>query len=282
MFGFLNVDKPAGVTSHDVISRLRKVTGIKKIGHAGTLDPCATGVLPIAVGKATRLLDFLPTEKEYEALFRLGYVSKSYDCETELEHFSDKRPDATTVRTVLDSFKGEIFQKPPIYSAVKINGKKLYESAREGEHVEIPVRKIFVENVELTAFDGDTGVLKIKCSKGTYIRSIIHDAGQMLGCGAVMTGLRRTLSGGMLIKNAVPLEFFSSREVAEQNLISPVEPIKTELIELTPEMLKKVKNGNFVNVNSIDGKYFAVSNGSFIAFGEVLDGILKPRIVFCE
>lgn len=282
MFGFLNVDKPAGVTSHDVISRLRKVTGIKKIGHAGTLDPCATGVLPIAVSKATRLLDFLPTEKEYEASFRLGYVSKSYDCETELEHFSDKRPDEATIRTVLDSFKGEVFQKPPIYSAVKINGKKLYKSAREGEQVEIPVRKIFVENVELTKFDEDTGILKIKCSKGTYIRSIIHDAGQMLGCGAVMTGLRRTLSGGMLIKNAVPLEVFSSKEVVTQNLISPVELIKTELIVLSPEMLKKVKNGNFVQANSNDGKYFAVSNGEFIAFGELSGGIFKPQIVFCE
>ena len=147
MFGFLNIYKPSGITSHDVINRLRRILKIKKIGHGGTLDPLAEGVLPVAISHATRLIDFLPTEKEYLAKFKLGVVSKSYDSETEEEFFSDKNVSADEIRNVLENFKGEIKQKPPIYSAVKVGGKKLYELAREGETCDIQERTIFVNKI---------------------------------------------------------------------------------------------------------------------------------------
>ena len=157
MLGFLNIYKPKGITSHDVIHKLRKALKIKKIGHAGTLDPLAEGVLPVAISYATKLIDFLPEDKEYIADFKFGYTSLSYDAETELEKFSDKTVTLNDVENILPEFFGDIKQRPPIYSAIKVGGQKLYELARNGvSDVEVPERTINVSKIEPVNFDENT------------------------------------------------------------------------------------------------------------------------------
>lgn len=153
MFGFLNVYKPVGMTSHDVVSKLRKLTNIKQIGHTGTLDPFAEGVLPVCIGKATRLIEFLEDDKEYLATVQFGVSTTTYDREGEVIYTSDKKLVSEDVKNALKAFEGEISQLPPIYSAIKVKGKKLYEYARSGQEVEIKPRKVTIENIELKSFD---------------------------------------------------------------------------------------------------------------------------------
>lgn len=284
MFGFLNVNKPVGITSHDVISRLRRVLKIKQIGHAGTLDPMASGVLPIAVSGATKLLDYLPTEKEYVADFKLGYISPSYDTEVELEKYSDKVCTCEDIVNILPCFSGEIRQKPPIYSAVKVGGKKLYEIARAGETAEIPERTIFVSKIELLNFDelNQSGKILINCSKGTYIRSIIHDIGQKLGSGAVMSGLVRVLSGGMNLVNSMFLTDDITVQDIENNLISPEKIIPFEKIEITNSEYQRVKNGNSIIKDVCDGYKYIFYKSEIIAFAESSEKIVKIKKVFLQ
>lgn len=282
MFGFLNVNKPVGMTSHDVISRLRRVLKVKQIGHAGTLDPMASGVLPIAVSGATKLLDYLPTEKEYVAEFRLGYVSASYDTELELERFSDKICRRDDLENVLLDFQGEVRQKPPIYSAIKIGGKKLYEIARVGETADIPERTIYVYKIELLNFDevNQTGKILVNCSKGTYIRSIIHDIGQKLGTGAVMSGLERVLSGGMTVVNSMSLTDDITVQDVENNLISPEKIIPFEKIEITDAEYQRVKNGNSITRNVENGFKYIFYKSEIVAFAESCEKVVKIKKVF--
>lgn len=282
MFGFLNVNKPVGITSHDVISRLRRILKIKQIGHAGTLDPMASGVLPIAISGATKLLDYLPQEKEYVADFKLGYISVSYDTETELKKNSEKKIVKEEIINILQFFQGEIRQKPPIYSAIKVKGKKLYEIARAGETAEIPERTIFVSKIEILNFDeaSQTGKILINCSKGTYIRSIIHDIGQKLETGAVMTGLERVLSGGMNIGNSMSLTENITVQDVENNLISPEKIIPFDKIEITDTEYQKVKNGNSIIKNVNDGFKYILYNSEIIAFAESCENVVKIKKVF--
>lgn len=283
MFGFLNVYKPQGITSHDVISRLRKVLHIKKIGHAGTLDPLAEGVLPVAILGATRLIDFLPNEKEYQAKFRFGVISKSYDTETELEFYSDKKISKEEIETELKNFEGSIRQKPPIYSAVKIGGKKLYEIAREGETSEIPERTITVNKILLEDFDFENqiGTLKINCTKGTYIRSIINDLGQNLNVGGVMTKLIRTKSGGMTEENSTKLnDLIENPQLIEKKLISPENILQFECYNLNEKELEKVKNGNPIYAQCKSKNIFVKYNNIIIAYGEKSGNQIKIKKVF--
>jgi len=284
VFGFLNVYKPYGMTSHDVINRLRRCLKIKKIGHGGTLDPLAEGVLPIAIGGATRLIDFLPAEKEYSADFKLGVTSKSYDTETELEHFSDKRVSESDVKKELKNFEGEIKQKPPIYSAVKVGGQKLYELARNGECAEIPERTITVEKILLTEFDeiNQTGKLLINCSKGTYIRSIINDMGQNLGTCAVMSGLVRTKSGGMTAEKAVRLEDILNDEKPERYIFPVSDILDFQELEISEKQFERVRNGNEITSNAENGNVFIKYNGEITALGEAENNTVKIRKVFIQ
>ena len=190
MFGFINVNKPSGMTSHDVVSFLRRNLKIKKIGHTGTLDPMANGVLPIAVGDATRLIQYLADDKEYVATVKFGVSTDTYDKEGEIISTSDKVVELSELENALNQFRGEILQKPPIYSALKKNGKKLYEYAREGMEVEIKARKVTIEKLDLLSLENNIAQLRVKCSKGTYIRSIAHDLGEVLSCGAHLIGIR--------------------------------------------------------------------------------------------
>lgn len=285
MLGFLNIYKPKGITSHDVIHKLRKALKIKKIGHAGTLDPLAEGVLPVAISYATKLIDFLPEDKEYIADFKFGYTSLSYDAETELEKFSDKTATLDDVENILPEFFGDIKQRPPIYSAIKVGGQKLYELARNGvSDVEVPERTINVSKIEPVNFDENTqtGKILIACSKGTYIRSIINDIGQRLGVGAVMTSLIRSKSGGMSVENSVNVNDITDVDVAQKYLINLDKVFNFASVEIDDVELERVKNGNSIRRNISDGFAFIVYNSEIIAFAEILSSKVKIKKVFLQ
>ena len=285
MLGFLNIYKPKGITSHDVIHKLRKALKIKKIGHAGTLDPLAEGVLPVAISYATKLIDFLPEDKEYIADFKFGYTSLSYDAETELEKFSDKTVTLNDVENILPEFFGDIKQRPPIYSAIKVGGQKLYELARNRvSDVEVPERTINVSKIEPVNFDENTqtGKILIACSKGTYIRSIINDIGQRLGVGAVMTSLIRSKSGGMSVENSVNVNDITDVDVAQKYLINLDKVFNFASVEIDDVELERVKNGNSIRRNISDGFAFIVYNSEIIAFAEISSSKVKIKKVFLQ
>ena len=244
MFGFINVNKPSGMTSHDVVSVLRKLLNIKKIGHTGTLDPMANGVLPIAVGDATRLIEYLSDDKEYIATVKFGESTDTYDKEGNITFQSDKIVEKNELEDALCQFRGEIFQKPPIYSALKKNGKKLYEYAREGKDVEIEARKVVIEKLELISFENNIAELKIKCSKGTYIRSIANDLGEVLSCGAHLIGLTRTIAGDFLIENSVTIDDIKISENKLKFIENPLNYFShVNKLEVNDSEVLKIKNG---------------------------------------
>lgn len=241
LFGFLNIYKPVGMTSHDVVSVLRRVTKIKQIGHTGTLDPFAEGVLPICIGKATRLIEYLQDDKEYLATVQFGAATNTFDLDGEKVFTSDKKVSRDDIKEGLKSFEGEIFQLPPIFSAIKVKGKKLYEYARKGEEVEIQPRKVVIENIELKIFDEELQQAQIllKCSKGTYIRSIANDLGKNLGCGGYLIKLIRTQAGKFRIENSVQLDGID----VESNLINPLDILNLPKIAVDNDDLARIKNG---------------------------------------
>lgn len=241
LFGFLNIYKPVGMTSHDVVSVLRRVTKIKQIGHTGTLDPFAEGVLPICIGKATRLIEYLQDDKEYLATVQFGATTNTFDLDGEKVFTSDKKVSRDDIKEGLKSFEGEILQLPPIFSAIKVKGKKLYEYARKGEEVEIQPRKVVIENIELKNFDEELQQAQIllKCSKGTYIRSIANDLGKNLGCGGYLIKLIRTQAGKFRVENSVQLD----RIDVESNLINPLDILNLPKIAVDNDDLARIKNG---------------------------------------
>lgn len=241
LFGFLNIYKPVGMTSHDVVSVLRRVTKIKQIGHTGTLDPFAEGVLPICIGKATRLIEYLQDDKEYLATVQFGAVTNTFDLDGEKVFTSDKKVSRDDIKEGLKSFEGEILQLPPIFSAIKVKGKKLYEYARKGEEVEIQPRKVVIENIELKNFDEELQQAQIllKCSKGTYIRSIANDLGKNLGCGGYLIKLIRTQAGKFRVENSVQLDGID----VESNLINPLDILNLPKIAVDNDDLARIKNG---------------------------------------
>lgn len=241
LFGFLNIYKPVGMTSHDVVSVLRRVTKIKQIGHTGTLDPFAEGVLPICIGKATRLIEYLQDDKEYLATVQFGAATNTFDLDGEKVFTSDKKVSRDDIKEGLKSFEGEISQLPPIFSAIKVKGKKLYEYARKGEEVEIQPRKVVIENIELKNFDEELQQAQIllKCSKGTYIRSIANDLGKNLGCGGYLIKLIRTQAGKFRVENSVQLDGID----VESNLINPLGILNLPKIAVDNDDLARIKNG---------------------------------------
>lgn len=219
MNGILLIDKPEGFTSFDVIGKLRGILKMRRLGHAGTLDPMATGVLPVFAGYATKACGILPDDrKAYIADFQLGQSSDTQDSTgTILETRSFADVTETKIHAVLETMTGEIDQIPPMYSAVKVNGKRLYELAREGKSAERKSRRVRIDTLALTAFDAQTGAgtLEIQCGSGTYVRTILHDMGESLGCGAVMTSLRRTMSNGFGLEKCVTLD--EIQKLADEN-----------------------------------------------------------------
>lgn len=231
MDGIINVYKPQEMTSHDVVAIMRRTLGIKKIGHTGTLDPMATGVLPICVGRATKIIEYLDLDiKEYRCRVRFGMVTDTQDIWGQVLAEGDTREvTAEAVEEALMKFRGIVMQKPPMYSAVKVNGKKLYEYARAGREVEVKARPVFIEKIRLADFDEDSmeAEFDVRCGKGTYIRTICSELGEMLGCGAVMCALERRASGIFTADRAVDVKTLRAMEPGEiEKLMVPAyEPL---------------------------------------------------------
>ncbi len=203
------MNKPSGFTSFDVIAKLRGILKIKRLGHSGTLDPMATGVLPVFVGNATKACDILPdNSKSYRAEFKFGLSTDTQDITGKTVQQYDKKVSRENILEIIPDFKGDIFQTPPMYSAVQINGKRLYDLARQGVEIERPKREIHIDSIKLENFDEETqsGTLFIVCSKGTYIRTVINDIGDSLGCGGIMTSLVRTCTSGFTLDKCFNFE----------------------------------------------------------------------------
>lgn len=284
MFGFLNVYKPKGITSHDVVAKLRRVTKIKQIGHAGTLDPFAEGVLPICTGKATRLIEYLNDDKEYIATVQFGKTTSTYDIEGEVTAEFYVKVSWQDIQSALKSFEGEILQLPPIYSAIKVNGKKLYDYARAGKEVEIAPRKVFISKIELLEFDEEKQSAKIlvSCSKGTYIRSIAYDLGQKLNCGGFLTNLVRTKAGMFTIEDSIKLDELSNIDIVREKLINPVNMLDMPKLEITDKEYQKVIHGQTFENKSIQCNDFLILiyNDKISAAALAVDGKIKVKKVF--
>lgn len=249
------------MTSHDVVAHLRKILKIKQIGHTGTLDPFAEGVLPICIGKATRLIEYFADDKEYLATVQFGSSTSTFDIEGEKTFTSDKKVFENDIINELKNFEGEILQTPPIYSAIKVNGKKLYDYAREGKTVEIKPRKVFIENIELKTFDENIqqAQILIKCSKGTYIRSIADDLGKSLGCGGHLVKLIRTQAGNFRVENSKKLDEIN----ISSDLINPLEMINIPKIEVTKDDIDKIKHGIALDIKNMS-KNFTSDSENFV------------------
>lgn len=281
LFGVLNIYKPVGMTSHDVVAVLRKKTGIKQIGHTGTLDPFAQGVLPICIGKATRLIEYFNDDKEYLATVQFGASTTTYDIEGEKTSLYDKKITQKELLEVLKTFEGEIEQFPPIYSAIKVKGKKLYEYARKGEEVKIEPRKVFIEKIELKNFEEtlQQAEILIKCSKGTYIRSIANDLGEKLSCGGYLIKLVRTQAGKFLIQNSVVLDDIN----VQKDLINPVKVIDLPVVCVRESDLEKIKHGMNIKIfdqNILSNVILVYNTDEICAIGFAENGIVKLKKVF--
>ncbi len=248
--GLLVVDKPAGPTSHDVVARARRLLGEKRIGHTGTLDPFATGVLPLVLGKATRLATFLTaTEKEYEAVVRLGAVSDTYDATGSIVPAGPRTSvDVTDVETALSSFRGTFEQMPPAYSAKKIGGVRAYELARRQKPTQLSAVPVTAHALELLGYDRDTIRLRLRVSAGFYVRSLAHDIGARLGCGGYLESLRRTRSGRFTLAEAVPLDDLERSPERARASIVPLDALVPELpaVRVTEAGAKRTAHGNFL------------------------------------
>ena len=282
--GILNIYKPKGMTSHDVVARIRRVAKIKQVGHTGTLDPFATGVLPICIGKATKLIEYLEDDKEYIATIQFGANTDTYDLEGEVTEKFDKKVTREEILFQLKLFEGEISQIPPIYSAIKVNGKKLYDYARAGQEVEIKPRQVNIFKIELKEFDYEKQIAKIlvACSKGTYIRSIAYDLGKNMACGGYLIALERTKAGRFCVENSIRLESLKEINDVEISLINPLDVMDYPCFYLNDEDKEKVSHGMALYGKRIDAKdiVFLVYSGKIYAIGRVEQNKIITKKVF--
>ena len=285
MNGIVIIDKPAGWTSQDVVSKLRGALHTKRIGHGGTLDPMATGVLPVFVGRATRGVEFFEhAEKTYETTLRLGLTTDTEDISGTVLTEQDAFVTGDQLEQVLQQFRGEILQVPPMYSALKINGKKLYELARAGKEVERQPRPVTIHELTLLGMEADGIHLRVRCSKGTYIRTLCKDIGQALGCGGCMAALRRVQAGEYTAEEAVTLEQLLNAEDKAQFLRSVDSMFRNyPAVTLTEKQEMRCRNGNSFTLGIADGTYRAYSqSGEFLALSKVESGIMSTIKSFWE
>ena len=277
MDGIVIVDKPQDWTSQDVTARLRRVFNTRRIGHGGTLDPMATGVLPVFVGRATRGVEFFEhAEKTYETVLRLGLTTDTEDITgTVLTEVPVSVTDEQ-VEGALDAFRGEIMQVPPMYSALKVNGQKLCDLARKGKTVERQPRPITIHELTLLERTENTLRLRVRCSKGTYIRTLCKDIGEQLGCGGCMESLRRVSAGEYTIDEAVPLQELLDTDQPEKYLRDVDTMFRNyPAVTLTANQEKRCRNGNPFSVKLAEGSYRAYSQtGEFLMLAKVEDGIM--------
>lgn len=294
MNGILCLDKPPEMTSFSCCAVVRRLLGTKKVGHGGTLDPMATGVLPILVGNATRALDFLPDHrKRYIATLRFGAVSDTLDVWGNVTETAAPLPTRTAAEQALDAFRGDIWQVPPMMSALKKDGKRLYELARQGVEIEREARPVTVERLLLVEFDEAAGTATIDCtcSKGTYIRTICDDWGRALGCGAIMTGLRRTMAVGLTLADALSIE--QTRELAQEgSLAARLIPVKTALavypaLSVSAGQAVRFRNGGALSLDRLSARPTALvrvyaPNGEFLGLGRPQEDELRVARLFLE
>ena len=285
MNGIVIVDKPQDWTSQDVVSKLRGVFKKKRIGHGGTLDPMATGVLPVFVGRATRGVEFFEhAEKTYEAVLRLGITTDTEDITGTVLSETPVTATKEEFLTVLEQFRGQIQQIPPMYSALKIGGQKLCDLARKGKEVERQPRAVTIYKLECLEFSGDAARLLVHCSKGTYIRTLCKDIGQALGCGGCMAALRRVSAGSYTIEEAVPLVNLVESDDPEQ-FLRPVDSLFMDhpAVTLTEKQALRCRNGNSFSVSLDNGTYRAYGpEGSFLMLAQVENGIMSTIKSFFE
>lgn len=276
MDGLLIFDKEKGITSHDLVYKVRKKLGIKKVGHTGTLDPMATGVLVISIGKGTKTSDYiLSSDKVYEAKIKLGVLTDSYDITGKILEEEDVCFTDEDIKDALFKFTGKISQRPPIYSALKVKGKKLYEYAREGKDVEIKKRDVEIYKNELLDFNGkDEFTILVHVSKGTYIRSLANDLGRSLGTFGTLTELRRTRSGSFKIEDAIKVSAFeklSIEEIKEKILPMDLALIDFKRIDIPKSFCEKFIMGQFYKLKEKlnDENYRVYSEDNFLGIGEI-------------
>lgn len=285
MNGIVIVDKPSGWTSQDVAARLRRVFGTRRIGHGGTLDPMATGVLPVFVGRATRAVEFFEhAEKTYEAVLRLGVATDTEDITGTVLSRQTVAVTRDALEAALSQFRGEIEQVPPMYSALKVNGQTLYSLARAGIEVERKPRPVTIFELSCLDFSGETAALRIRCSKGTYIRTLCKDIGQALGCGGCMESLRRTAAGAYAIEEAVPLGTLLDSAEPERYL-HPVDSLfsAAPAVTLSQKQALRCRNGNSFSVRLPDGTYRAYDeSGEFLMLASVASCVMSTIKSFFE
>ena len=285
MNGIVIVDKPQDWTSQDVTARLRRVFNTRRIGHGGTLDPMATGVLPVFVGRATRGVEFFEhAEKTYETVLRLGLTTDTEDISGTVLEERDAFVTGEQLEAALEKFRGEIMQIPPMYSALKVGGQKLVDLARKGKEVERQPRPITIHELTLLGMEADGIHLRVRCSKGTYIRTLCKDIGQALGCGGCMAALRRVSAGEYTITEAIPLQELLDTETPEKYL-RPVDTMfrNYEAVTLTEKQELRCRNGNSFTLNIPDGTYRVYGkNGEFLALSKVDCGIMSTIKSFFE
>ena len=291
--GILVVDKPTGMTSHDVVAIIRKGTGFRRIGHTGTLDPRASGVLVVLIGPAVRLSEYLVCDKKgYEATIRFGAVSDTYDGDGNVIQTGHDIPDdEEEIMDAMQAFTGDIVQVPPAYSAIKVNGRKAYDMARKGENVELQPRNVTIHSFDFIEYNPPELIAVIVCSSGTYIRSIAHDLGQNLGCGAYLSGLKRTMSGKFTLRDAIPLSTLQKafeEGTWYQYLIPAADALdEYEEVNLNMETEKYILNGRRIPAEPGNHETLgkAVSEqGELIALLEFLPETYewKPKKVFYQ
>ena len=293
MSGIINLKKEAGMTSHDAVFKLRKILGTKKIGHGGTLDPDVVGVLPIAVGKATRMVEFMQDEgKVYEGEITLGYSTTTEDASGEVVAETPVLSplDEKLVDEAIASLTGPITQIPPMYSAVKVNGRKLYEYARAGQEVERPERQVTIYSFERTSpisYEDKLArfTFRVKCSKGTYIRTLSVELGEKLGYAAHMSHLTRTSAAGLNLEDALTLEEVAEKvQAGDFDFLHPLEIGTGDLVKvyLTPEQAQEVRFGRFIDLDQSENQLAAFEGEKLLAILEKRDNLYKPRKVFLD
>lgn len=296
MTGLLLVDKPAGITSHDVVDHIRKAAKMRRVGHTGTLDPAATGLMIVCLGPATRLSEHLTgLDKTYEGVMRLGIETNSYDADGEVvaEHAI---PDTNLeeLQLLCDRFVGDIEQVPPMVSAVKVGGERLYKLARKGEVVERPARAVTIHRFEVLSYDAPDARILVSCTSGTYVRTLCHDVGQLLGCGAILAQLRRTKVGNHDVAEALPMEDFQTPEDVEQRLLPMGEALDLPEVVVRRSGMSALHHGNplsnldlkeacpvrdgWVQIKNDAGRLLALG----LAQGNAMGVEIQPKRVFIK
>ncbi len=273
--GLLLLDKPPGVTSHDVVDEVRRALGMRKVGHAGTLDPMATGLLLVGVGRATRLLRFLVgLHKTYEGTGRLGEETDTLDAEGEVVRTAPVGSARSDLERAMTALVGESMQRPPAYSAVRVGGRKLYEAARKGQELEAAPRRVSVEAFDLLAFDGRDFEFRVTCSSGTYVRVLVADVGHTLGCGAHLVRLARTAIGPFHLEDAVPPD--------APGLPLPVQAAVAHLprVDLEPEEARVASHGSVLGPAGIEGPYAVFApTGTLVGVYRDHGGQARPEVI---